>query len=170
MSDTATTRIAELSEQELTQIASCRDTARTLLSEATLGTQDPIRRAAYPAVADAWLALAELIETYGTPPGDHATQAARHLLIASDAGFTDQVREQELLDAISCLARWAALNAVDWATATRSLTPAVRAVVRSAFAARRVCQSCGPVDHAVHFGLCSDCLVTAGPAKPLTTA
>lgn len=99
MSDTTTTRTAELSAQELEQIASCRGTAQALLSEATLGMQDPIRRAPYTAVADAWLALAELIETYGTPPGDDVKQAARCLLTASDPGYSDQVRAQALLDA-----------------------------------------------------------------------
>lgn len=63
-------------------------------------------------------------------------------------------------------ARWAGLYDVDRAADKRPLTPAMRAAIDAALAARRVCQICGPVDHYVRTGLCSDCYAIAGPTRP----
>lgn len=63
-------------------------------------------------------------------------------------------------------ARWAGLYDVDRAADKRPLTPAMRAAIDAALAARRVCQICGPVDHYVRTGLCSPCYSVAGPSKP----
>lgn len=65
-------------------------------------------------------------------------------------------------------ARWAGLYDVDRVADKRPLTPAMRAAIDAALAARRVCQICGPVDHYTRFGLCSDCFTVAGPTKQTT--
>lgn len=64
-------------------------------------------------------------------------------------------------------ARWAGLYDIDRAADKQPLTPAKRAAIDAALAARRVCQICGPVDHYVRYGLCNLCYAVAGPEKPV---
>lgn len=58
-----------------------------------------------------------------------------------------------------CGPQFALLYRVDVATPKRTATPAQRHAIRKALAARRVCRSCGPVDHYVRTALrlCSPC-------------